>query len=134
MAGDGDAPQVQPVLPGLDEQVVKARRNILKSSGIAAAGMADPAVFQVREGVAAITQVRGHTVHQLETGQVGAPATAVDQDDDGITALSARQPEFAELKRVRALGNPLIRSGAGLGEKLAEGIGRAGLDRIDDRL
>ena len=51
-----------------------------------------------------------------------------------MTARSVRQPEFAELERVRAVGDPSVRSGAGLGEELAEGNGRAGLDRIDDGL
>ena len=133
MAREGDPAQVEAVLCGDRAQMVDAGSNVPEGARIAAAGVTDATVFEVPDRIAVVAQVGGHIVHQLEARQVGPPAAAVDQDNDGMRTLSARQPEFAELEGVRAVGDAFVGGGAGKGQQLAEGDGRAGLDRGDQR-
>jgi hypothetical protein len=116
MAREGDPAQVEAVRCGDRAQMVDARSNIPEGARIAATGVTDATVFEIPDRIAAVAQVCGHIVHQLEARQVGAPAAAVDQDNDGMTTLSARQPEFAELEGVRAVGDAFVGGGAGAGQ------------------
>jgi hypothetical protein len=133
MSRDRDAPEVESV-SGCDRaQMIEARGDVLEGAGIAAAGMPDATVFEVPDGVAAVPQVCCHIVHQLRAWQVGTPAAAVDQHDDGMAAASPGEPELAELQGVGPVGDALVSRGARPGQKLAEGNGRAGLDGRDGR-
>jgi len=133
MARDEHTVQVETVFWRQRAQVVEAGRDVLEGSRIAAARMADAAVFEVPDRIAPLAQIGGHVVHQLESRQVGAPTAAVDQDNDRMAALSVRNPELAELKGLRAIGDASVGGGARLGQKLAEGDGGPGLDRGQGR-
>ena len=100
-------------------QVVDAGRHVLERVRPAAAAEApEPPVLEVPRRPAALGQVAAETVHELAR-VLRAPEAAVDDDGDGVRAVTAGEVQLAELRALVAVAVVLADQAATPSERAA---------------
>ena len=98
--------------------VVNALYDIVKRARPAAALLAHPAILDAPHGKAGLSQRLAEEIGVVEAIPC-PPVAAVDKDDNRMRPLTRRQPEIAELIRVRPVADMPVCMGSGIAQKNA---------------
>lgn len=92
------------MLPRDGAQVIHTGGDIPERPGPSTTWVAHPPVFECPRGDARPRQRVGERRNVIE-GEVRAPAAAMQNDDDRMRSVTARQPQVAELERIVPVRN-----------------------------
>jgi hypothetical protein len=130
MPHDDEAFEVERVSAGQLAHVLDRCRGVLEDGGPATPGVAKPAVLDIPGGDPVGGEVSTE-VAGMDQVVDRLPVTAVDHHDERVRAAAGRQPQIAELQRLRPVDEPHVRGRRrGLGQDVGADPGRHGVTSL----
>src|SRR2546422_1969994 len=114
-----DATESELPADGNQAKMIGAPRDVLQSSGPAAARFSNPAVFETPRGEAGAGEFRAEMTDIFQV-VVRPPESAVDHDHDRMQPFFLRNTKIPKLQRVRSISDSFHRLASPTQEEFAE--------------